>query len=58
MAERIKVLLGVKTLGCPGNIVLDRGSDPLALRGRGSTFSAAFAKLLWPLVDVVAVVVL
>jgi len=49
-AEWIEVLFGVKTLGVPRNIVLDRGPDPPTGRGRGSTFDAVFAKLLWPFV--------
>jgi len=36
------------TPGGPRNIVLDGGPDPPTARGGGSTFDAAFAKLLWP----------
>jgi len=49
-AEQIEVLFGLKTLGGPRNIVLDRSRSP-TMRRRGSTFDAAFAKLLWPLVS-------
>jgi len=49
-AERIEVLFAVKTLGGPRNVGLDGGPDPNSEGGRGSTFNAAFAKLLWPLV--------
>jgi len=36
--ERIEVLLGVKTLGSPRHIMLDRGSD-LQRRGEGEAHS-------------------
>jgi len=45
-AERIEVLFGVKTFGGPRNIVLDRAPVPAERVGWGSTFDAAFAKLL------------
>jgi len=48
MAEKIKLLFGMNTLGGPRNIVLDGGPDPPIARGGG--FDAAFTKLLWPLV--------
>jgi len=50
MAGWIEVPFGVKTLGGPRNIVLDGGLDSPTVRGGGSTFDAAFAKLLGPLV--------
>jgi len=46
-AERIDVLFGFEIPGDPRNIVLDGG--PVPLRGEGC--DAAFAELLWPLVD-------
>jgi len=47
-AKRIEVLLGVDTIGNPGSIVLDRGTDPLMVKER--TFDTAFGKLLYQLV--------
>jgi len=50
MAEWIEVRFGVKTNAGLRNVVLDGCPDPLTpLRGEGSTFDAAFAKLFWPL---------
>jgi len=46
-AEQIKMLFGVNTFEGPRNIVLDGGPDPPQRGG----FDAAFAKILWPLVQ-------
>jgi len=50
MAEQIKILFGLNTLGDLRNIVLDSGPDPLT--ARVGVFNAAFIKLLWPLVGI------
>jgi len=47
-AEQYKILFRVNTLGNQRNIVLDGGHDPPPREGG---FDAAFAKLLWPLVQ-------
>jgi len=54
-AERIEVLFGLETLGDERNIVLDMGLDP-SRRGEGMEFDAALAKLLWPLVMTIIIV--
>jgi len=57
VVEQTEVVFEVKTFGGSGNIVLDGSPDSAKARRRGSTFGAAFTKLLWPLVIFLLVII-